>query len=696
MRTFILSLISIQSIFHILNAQPGSFDPAFGENGVVITNVLFQNAYTSEIALTDDYKILSAGTLEEDSIFILRHDLQGKVDSSFGTNGLQTLSFIDGPARCTLIKDAGNGKFIVGGVVTIANRDQGFLVRMHNDGKVDSTFGWQGRIVWGALFGSSLQDAAVYPNGKVIAAGDLGFLGEQYIIVRYGSTGSPDFVFGTASEVLVDMFGEFDNPHSIYLLPDQKILVIGRSINLEVPLETIITALRLHPNGAIDNSFGDNGRQFLNLSDFENQTIGAIPQDDGSTLIGITEGARILALVKLDANGQLDSAYGEEGIVTHTFADAEYESAQSFIQGTDGRIVTAGIHATGNEFSTGLMRFNPDGSVDSTFGTAGRAIHNLGDSTEYWTDIAMLSQGRFLVAGDVYRDGVLQHVLAVVYADSSSTFAPVGAIWDHCLQPDIEPGQYHIRVEFTEATTFNGMICGVLRSDDFWKFGMNTVDSMLVCSEGDKVYYAEGDSLHILYDFSLQAGDTLVLRFPIEMNSYYQKWFPELSLFSKFLIEDVDTVMIDGVPLKRQHLFRLDDNPYVFVHPGDWAIERIGYEQWVFPFLSWGESNAACNLLEYGDYQIHVQDTTHKCMTLGTNDGSTSEFVIDVWPNPFHDRIFIESEERIQGMRLFGLDGKLLASTVDQSLDVSKVSAGIYVLVVVMEGRSVARKVVKQ
>ncbi|HLF62298.1 MAG TPA: T9SS type A sorting domain-containing protein [Saprospiraceae bacterium] len=402
----------------------------------------------------------------------------------------------------------------------------------------------------------------------------------------------------------------------------------------------------------------------------------------------------------MTSEGDFDSTFGIDGIVKHTIIGSEVNIVQALSNQSDGKIVMAGINSHDGNYHTSLVRINVDGSIDTTFGEAGMALHDIADSTNFWTSMIVLPDDRLLVAGVANNDGLVHHALAVILSDAavsmSQPFAPVGASWVHCLQPDIEPGQYHVRVVSTDTTSFQGIACSILRSTDFWKLGAATVDSMLVCSDADKVYYAEGDSLYLLYDFSLKAGELLTIRFPIELDANYQEWFPGESLYWSFLVEAVDTVILDGVSLRRQHLSPLKLEPDFFVYPGDWAIERIGYEQWVFPFLSAGESNAYCYLVEYQDAQIYQIDTSSQCMAVGTNHLTDSIIDADVWPNPCTDQLFVEAEDEILDIRLISLDGTVLASYLRPQLNVAGIPSGIYVLEIVFAEEIVVKKIVKE
>src|SRR3954468_20784247 len=81
--------------------------------------------------------------------------------------------------------------------------------------------------------------------------------------------------------------------------------------------------------------------------------------------------------------GDLDSLFGSGGIVTQDFLAGNDFAFASAIQ-SDGKILVAGRArsntGTGNDF--GVMRFNPDGSLDASFGVGGIIRTDLGTTSD--------------------------------------------------------------------------------------------------------------------------------------------------------------------------------------------------------------------------------------------------------------------------------------------------------------------------
>jgi uncharacterized delta-60 repeat protein len=96
----------------------------------------------------------------------------------------------------------------------------------------------------------------------------------------------------------------------------------------------------------------------------------------------------------------LDPAFGEDGIVTATFNNSYYnEMASRIAIQEDGKIVITGD--VSGSYGIPVMRFDQDGTIDSTFGTDGRVLINI--SGFYFMGgraINVLNSGKILLAGD--------------------------------------------------------------------------------------------------------------------------------------------------------------------------------------------------------------------------------------------------------------------------------------------------------
>jgi uncharacterized delta-60 repeat protein len=111
--------------------------------------------------------------------------------------------------------------------------------------------------------------------------------------------------------------------------------------------------------------------------------------------------AKDFALARYNTNGSLDTSFGTGGKVTTDFAGSADEAHGVAIQ-TDGRIVAAGSAWSGNDSASsdfGLVRYNADGSLDTAFGAGGRVTTDFSGSEDRASGVAVQSDGKIVAAG---------------------------------------------------------------------------------------------------------------------------------------------------------------------------------------------------------------------------------------------------------------------------------------------------------
>lgn len=156
-----------------------------------------------------------------------------------------------------------------------------------------------------------------------------------------------------------------------------------------------------------DPLFGNNGTTRINFgsahSDYPNDML-LLP--DNKILVGgittsSTEGY-FVSMTQLFENGQIDTSnFGVDGKILVHFVGRDQANVLKLQN--DGKILAAGSEANSNASSAitpSLYRFNADGTVDTTFGNGGRAVHRFtGNSAGSFYGIKVLDDGRILVTG---------------------------------------------------------------------------------------------------------------------------------------------------------------------------------------------------------------------------------------------------------------------------------------------------------
>lgn len=144
-----------------------------------------------------------------------------------------------------------------------------------------------------------------------------------------------------------------------------------------------------------DNSFGINGRVDLDIwTDDLPMSLLALP-DGKAGIAGLSDWKFSLAV--LLPNGELDTGFGNEGIILEYFGGSKALSRGAAVQ-TNGKLVAGGMAVSGDIV---LARYLDDGNLDPSFGTSGKRVTDL---KEYYLSpsvISILPDENILVLGAV-------------------------------------------------------------------------------------------------------------------------------------------------------------------------------------------------------------------------------------------------------------------------------------------------------
>ena len=249
------------------------------------------------------------------------------------------------------------------------------------DGELDPTFG-QGGITTASLYSqgsSEINSIAIQDDGKILAAGytTINETFFRFSIVRYNTDGTMDNTFGTNGIVNTNI-GDIAFANSIALQNDEKIIVAGTAL---LNGENKFAVVRYNTNGALDNSFGDNGIVLTPIGTSGATLTSTKVQQDGKILAAghyYNGSNEDFVLIRYNTDGSLDNNFGTNGIVA-TQVGASYDYAYSMAIQNDGKIILAGSGFQTND-DYALVRYNTDGTIDNTFGINGKVFTQVGDS----------------------------------------------------------------------------------------------------------------------------------------------------------------------------------------------------------------------------------------------------------------------------------------------------------------------------
>lgn len=393
---------------------PGDLDISFDGNGVVVTDLEGTGSPDSAhaVALQPDGKILVAGIAGTNKFGLVRYLTTGSMDVSFGTNGVITTTFPDRGWASDMALQL-DGRILLTG----SSSDGEFaVVRYLPDGELDASFDTDGIVATAFETGLAYANSiALQVDGKAVVVGHvpLGNVDSDFAIVRYNIDGSLDASFDGDGKLTTTLTTQaVDVARAVAIQPDHKIVVAGET-------RSDFGVVRYNSDGSLDNGFGNNGIVVSDISAVFNSGLSdsahAIAlQADGKILVAGTAGHnnadRGLAVIRYNSDGTMDSSFGGAGIVVTTLEGLGWEQASSIVVQPDGKIVIAGYYVSSelpSDLDLAIVRYNSDGSLDSSFHSDGVATLNLGSVSDHANGLAVQSDGKLLVAGHNQDDFVI-------------------------------------------------------------------------------------------------------------------------------------------------------------------------------------------------------------------------------------------------------------------------------------------------
>lgn len=370
----------------------GRLDSTFGGIGTVRTHfngLSTERGYGA--AIQSDGKIIVVGSsfINFVAFGVARYNTDGSLDTTFGSYGT-VRTYLNGSngandvANCVAVQT--DGKIVVAGKTHyLFNYGQFGVVRYNVNGTVDSTFGTNGTARFFINGGSTLDDAcysvALQPDGKIVLAGSCYAYTDstRYIfgLARLGVDGTLDTTFGVKGTVMTPISSgglysttDGDVALSVALQPNGKIVTAGYSLDRNG--HYAFAVVRYNTNGALDTTFGPNRNGIVRTHIIGGNGSG----DFGKSVVIQPNGKIVVAgscsddsnrvsygVVRLNVNGFPDYQFGAQGLGSvRVFINggAAADDARSVALQADGKIVLAGYTKnlyTQHEFS--LARILP-------------------------------------------------------------------------------------------------------------------------------------------------------------------------------------------------------------------------------------------------------------------------------------------------------------------------------------------------
>ncbi len=268
-------------------------------------------------------------------------------------------------------------------------------------GALDLSFGVEG-VAFASHDGSDQVTAmVVLPDDAIVVAGYAYFSG-AVVLAKFTPDGLPFPGFGTDGVALIEFAPEKVYACGIDAQPNGKLLVGGYVWDKDGSERTSFLA-RLHANGSRDTSFGINGVVEFGLDGWATRSEAMALQPDGKVLFTgkvAMGGTQFAFVARLNADGSMDSGFGEDGIRTIYLGTLD-QSGWAVTPLPESRTLVACAAAEPGGFNgIVLVRFNENGIEDTSFGNDGYVYDPILDATKADVPKVLLPLpgGNFLLA----------------------------------------------------------------------------------------------------------------------------------------------------------------------------------------------------------------------------------------------------------------------------------------------------------
>ena len=414
-------------------ASSGALDASFGTDGRVATDIAFAPGIAGApvgMALQSDGRIVLVGGLK-----LLRFNTSGSLDAGFGRGGQVAVPF-NGSGFDTAqdVAVQPDGKIVVAGFSNAGGSNDNFaLARFNVDGSLDTTFGTGGTTTTD-FYGSTdrARRVRIQPDGKIVVAGSATVVAPtgasvSFALARYRPDGTLDTGFAFGSGKAADSAGgAYSAAQGLALQADGRIVLAGRTAN-DGASDPDIGLVRywgdgdpLHLPGMRDDTFGGvpTGPGFLHsdlgLATGWEEAFDVVVLADGTIAVaarvpvGGTTGGRNMQFV-LGLCGTMACSVGQL-----TSFSAQSDNPRSMLLQPDGKIVIVG--------QTASLSANPDMAIaryaasglarDTSFGTDGKLTLDFFGGIDSAEAVVRQPDGKLVIGGYARLGGTTVFALA--------------------------------------------------------------------------------------------------------------------------------------------------------------------------------------------------------------------------------------------------------------------------------------------
>ncbi len=378
---------------------PGDLDTSFDSDGISLTPSAIYPGNGNSIAIQSDRKIVVAGrccNTADDGFAVLRFNEDGTPDTTFNGDGTFFLQLSTGYDIANAVAIQADNKIVLAG----QSNNTFVVMRLNSDGSLDNSFNGNGKVTVNFGVADFANSLSIQPDGKIVVGGSTQLasnVATDFAVARLNPDGSLDTTFdGDGKVVTAIKPGNYDYIKGTTIQPDGKIIAVGYT---QGSGSTIGALVRYNPDGSVDTSFGGQGILF----DYGRSMNSVALQPDGKIIaagIEDTPQGSSFSVFRFNTDGSLDFSFDRDGRLSTAFSQSA--EAKSVLIQSDQKIVVTGTtwsySSNGLSLSLAIARYNPNGSLDTSFDADGKLTDSLGDRLTFSTGAGLLQiDGKILV-----------------------------------------------------------------------------------------------------------------------------------------------------------------------------------------------------------------------------------------------------------------------------------------------------------
>lgn len=387
----------------------GELDNTFNSTGILEMDISGDEKITS-IHVKPDKKIILVGQTDEGAgsghAVLARLNPNGSLDTGFGVTapGYSVLDVAGSSnARVNSSVLMTNGKILLCG----SAGGQALLSRVNANGALDSGFGLLGgilKLVFNLLSDEWVQDCDLQSDGKIVVVGESDpLLGNPKVLVgRISSSGSGvDVSFGALGSTLISIGSSTESrAMSVDILSDDKIVIGGYALT-GAQRNSFIA--KLTANGSLDTTLNSTGKLEIDICGNNlNDEIHSIINTDANQIVvagycDTASSGRDLFVARFNDDGSLDTTFGTAGIVKLDLSGLDDVATKLLVQ--DDKYIVSGYTNDGIKDRQFIIRLNGDGSLDAPFSNMGIKIIDVGTSGSRSLAMALQDDKKIILGG---------------------------------------------------------------------------------------------------------------------------------------------------------------------------------------------------------------------------------------------------------------------------------------------------------